>query len=68
MKAWGRSRKIHAGPIALLLNPGDTVVETETLVLHPFNPDSQPLVILAAALLQVGKPQSVAIQQPVVIR
>ena len=64
----GPQQEVHAGPHSLQLNPGDTVVETETLVLHPFNPDSQPLVILAASLLQVGKPQSVAIQQPVIIR
>ncbi|TLU70480.1 hypothetical protein [Lichenicoccus roseus] len=64
----GPQQEVHAGPTALLLNPGDTVVEMETLVLHPFNPDSQPLVVLAASLLQIGKPQSIAIQQPVVIR
>ena len=40
------------------LNPSDTVVEAETLVLRPLNQDARSLVILAASLLQVGKSQS----------
>jgi hypothetical protein len=59
--------EVHAGPMPIHLGPGDSAVETETLILHPSNPDSEPLVIMAASLLQAGKPQSVPITQPVVI-
>lgn len=59
--------EVRASPKPVLLGPGDTVVESETLVLHPFNPGNEPLVILAASLLQAGKPQSVPITQPVII-
>jgi len=63
----GPPEEVHAGPTPIRLGPGDSAVETETLVLHPSNPDSEPLVIMAASLLQAGKPQSVPITQPVVI-
>jgi hypothetical protein len=63
----GPQEEVHAGPTPVHLGPGDTVVETETLVLHPFNPTSEPVVILAASLLQVGKPQSVSITQSITV-
>lgn len=56
--------EVRVGPKPIMLGPGDTVLESETLVLHPFNPASEPLVILAASLLQAGKPQSVPITVP----
>jgi hypothetical protein len=63
----GPQEEVHAGPTPVHLGPGDTAVETETLVLHPSNPASEPLVILAASLLQAGKPQSVPITQSITV-
>jgi hypothetical protein len=63
----GPQEEVHAGPTPVHLGPGDTAVETETLVLHPSNPDSEPLVILAASLLQAGRPQSVPITQSITV-
>jgi hypothetical protein len=63
----GPQEEVHAGPAPIHLGPGDSAVETETLVLHPSNPDSEPLVILAASLLQAGKPQSVPITQSITV-
>jgi hypothetical protein len=65
--AMGPQEEVHAGPAPIHLGPGDTAVETETLVLHPSNPASEPLVILAASLLQAGKPQSVPITQSMTV-
>ncbi len=63
----GPQEEVHAGSTPIHLGPGDTAVETETLVLHPSNPASEPLVILAASLLQAGKPQSVPITQSITV-
>lgn len=63
----GAQEEIHAAPTPVVLGPGDTAVETETLVLHPSNPAPEPLVILAASLLQAGKPQSVPVTQSVTV-
>jgi len=62
----GRST-VKAGPDQLQLRPGDTTLEGETLVLHPYNAGTKPVVILVASLLQAGKPQSVSITQSVVV-
>jgi hypothetical protein len=63
----GPQEEVHAGPTPVHLGPGDTAVETETLVLHPSNAGSEPLVVLAASLLQAGKPQSVPISQSITV-
>jgi hypothetical protein len=57
--------EVHAGPSPVVLGPGDTAVEAETLVLHPSNPFNEPVVILTASLLPYGKTQSVQITEPV---
>ena len=63
----GPEERLQAASSSVTLGPGDTALETETLVLHPFNAGSEPLIILAASLLQHGKPQGVPITQAVVI-
>jgi len=63
----GEPQTIKAGPDQLQLKPGDTALEGETLVLHPYNPGQEPVVILVASLLQAGKPQSVPITQSIVV-
>jgi hypothetical protein len=57
--------QIKAGPTPVILSAGDTVLETETLVLHPSNPGDEPTVILAGSLLAVGKPQSIPITETI---
>ncbi len=61
----GPPTEVHAGPAPVVLGPGDTAVEAETLVLHPSNPFDEPVVILTASLLPFGKTQSVQITEPV---
>jgi hypothetical protein len=58
-------QEVQAGPTPVVLGPGDTAVETETLVLNPSNASAEPLVIMTASLLQAGKPQSVPVTQPI---
>ena len=65
--AMGEPQTIKAGPDQLQLKPGDTALEGETLVLHPYNPGRDPVVILVASLLQTGKPQSVPVTQTIVV-
>ncbi|TXC68017.1 cupin domain-containing protein [Sphingomonas ginsenosidivorax] len=63
----GPPMEVKAGPNPVILSPGDTALENETLVLAPSNPSKEPLVILAGSLMPVGKPQSVQITEPVSI-
>jgi hypothetical protein len=63
----GPAIEIKASPNAIMLSPGDTALENETLVLAPSNPSKEPLVILAGSLMPIGKPQSVQITEPVKI-
>lgn len=63
----GEPQTIKAGPDQLQLKPGDTALEGETLVLHPYNPGREPVVILVASLLQTGKPQSVPVTQTIAV-
>jgi hypothetical protein len=61
----GAATEVKAGPNPVILGPGDSALENETLVLHPSNPSKEPLVILAGSLMPIGKPQSVLITEPV---
>ncbi len=63
----GEPQTIKAGPDQLQLKPGDTALEGETLVLHPYNPGRERVVILVASLLQAGKPQSVPVTQSIAV-
>ena len=63
----GEPQTVKAGPDQLQLKPGDTALEGETLVLHPYNPGREPVMILVASLLQAGKPQSVPVTQSIVV-
>ncbi len=63
----GPVKTVNASPTEVLLKAGDTILEPETLVLAPRNAGPEPLVILAASLLAVGKPQSVPITQNITI-
>lgn len=48
-----------------MLEPGDAVVERETMVHYGANLGSEPVVILAATLLEAGMPPSVVQATPV---
>ncbi len=63
----GTVETFKASPTEIALKAGDTVLESETLVLAPRNAGREPLVILAASLLPVGQPQSIDITQNIIV-
>ncbi len=63
----GAAETFKASPTEITLKSGDTILESETLVLAPRNAGNTPLVILASSLLPVGQPQSVPITQNIIV-